>query len=76
MAGRLDSLLKRHPEFVPVIEHAELRRNLPELAAKLGMTLPDLKRLLARFKDHFDRHVRDDSAILSRGDDIDDGEPR
>lgn len=76
MAERLHSLLKRHQEFAPIIEHADLRKNLPELAAKLGLSPPDLRRLLARFKDHFDRHVRDDSDIPSKGNHSDDGEPR
>jgi hypothetical protein len=75
LAERLDSIVMRHPEFAPVIEHAELRKCLPKLAAKLGMNLHDLRRLLRRFKDHFDRHVRDDGDIPSRANEIDDGKP-
>lgn len=78
MAERLDALIKRHPEFAPVIEHAELRKSLPKFAAELGVSLPDLKRLLARFKDHFDRHVRDDGGggDACRRNDLGDEEPR
>jgi hypothetical protein len=74
MAERLDALVKRHPEFAPLIEHEELRKSLPKLAATLGMNLPDLRRLLARFKDHFNRHVRDENDEPSRRDDLDDEE--